>query len=131
MVSAANVNDITAAHAMPIVPGATYVFDLGYYDYRWWAKLDAKGCRIVTRLKSNTPLALVKELPVAKGSNILLARIGYLPARQAASRQNPFQDPVREVRVLLDTGKVIRILCNDLDATAQEIADLYKQRWAI
>lgn len=131
MVSAANVNDITAAHAMPIVPGATYVFDLGYYDYRWWAKLDAKGCRIVTRLKSNTPLALVKELPVAKGSNILLDRIGYLPARQAASRQNPFQDPVREVRVLLDTGKVIRILCNDLDATAQEIADLYKQRWAI
>ncbi len=32
-VSAANVNDITAAHQMPIVPGATYVFDLGYYDY--------------------------------------------------------------------------------------------------
>src|SRR6201989_219952 len=28
-VSAANVNDITAAHQMPIVPGATYVFDLG------------------------------------------------------------------------------------------------------
>ena len=29
----ANVNDITAAKAMPIEPGATYVFDLGYYDY--------------------------------------------------------------------------------------------------
>jgi len=26
---------------------------------------------------------------------------------------------------------VLRILCNDLDATAQEIADLYKRRWAI
>jgi hypothetical protein len=41
---------------MPIEPGATYVFDLGYYDYAWWAALDAAGCRIVTRLKSNTPL---------------------------------------------------------------------------
>jgi IS4 transposase len=38
---------------------------------------------------------------------------------------------MREVRVRLDTGKVIRILSNDLDATAQEIADLYKRRWAI
>jgi hypothetical protein len=40
-VSAANVNDITAAKAMPIVPKATYVYDLGYYDYAWWAELDA------------------------------------------------------------------------------------------
>jgi len=38
---------------------------------------------------------------------------------------------VREVRVKLDTGKVLRILSNDLDAPAQEIADLYKRRWAI
>jgi IS4 transposase len=38
---------------------------------------------------------------------------------------------VREVRVQLDSGKVLRLLCNDLDATAQETADLYKRRWAI
>ena len=37
-VTAANVNDITAAQAMPIEAGASYVFDLGYYDYGWWAK---------------------------------------------------------------------------------------------
>jgi Transposase DDE domain/Domain of unknown function (DUF4372) len=130
-ISPANLNDITAAKAMPIVPGATYVFDLGYYDYRWWAALDAKGCRIVTRFKSNTPLAVVAELPVAEHGSILSDRIGHLPARQAASRQNPFQDPVREVRVQLDTGKVLRLFSNDLDASAQEIADLYKRRWAI
>ena len=130
-ISPANINDITAAQAMPIVPGATYVFDLGYYDYRWWFALDAKGCRIVTRFKSNTPLAVVAELPVGEGGSILSDRIGHLPARQAASRQNPFHDPVREVRVQLETGKVLRILSNDLDAGAQEIADLYKRRWAI
>lgn len=130
-VSAANVNDITAAQVMPITPGATYVFDLAYYDYAWWARLDAAGCRIVTRFKVNTPLAVVAELPLPHGSDILSDRIGHLPARQARSRVNPFQDPVREVRVKTETGKVLRILCNDLDATAQEIADLYKRRWAI
>ena len=129
--SAANVNDITAAHQMPIVPGATYVFDLGYYDYAWWAELDATGCRVVSRFKSNTRLDLVKELPVAPGSNILSDRIGFLPVRQARNRRNPMQDAVREVRVITDTGKVLRLLSNDLDASAEDIADLYRRRWAI
>jgi IS4 transposase len=67
----------------------------------------------------------------ARGRAILSDRIGHLPARQAASRKNPFGDAVREVRVRTETGKVLRILSNDLDATAQEIADLYKRRWAM
>ncbi len=76
-VTAANVNDITAAKAMPIEAGASYVFDLGYYDYgikaRYrtpcylsaWTKLDAAGCRIVTRFKSNTPLRRIEDRPIA------------------------------------------------------------------
>jgi len=130
-VTGANVNDITAAKEMPIEPAATYVFDLGYYDYGWWADLDAAGCRIVTRFKSNTPLTVTAELKVAEGGNILSDRIGLLPKRQARSRRNPFSDPVREVCVRIETGKVLRILCNDLDASAHEIADLYKRRWAV
>jgi IS4 transposase len=130
-VSAANVNDISAAHQMPIEPGATYVFDLGYYDYGWWAALDSAGCRIVTRFKTNTPLAMVEELPVTPASNILSDRIGFLPARQARSRRNPMPDAVREVRIMTETGKVLRILSNDLDAPAEELADLYRRRWAI
>jgi IS4 transposase len=130
-VSTANVNDITAAQQMPIEPGATYVFDLGYYDYAWWAALDAAGCRIVTRFKSNTPLHIVEELPLVKGSNILSDRIGFLPPRQAKSRCNPMHDAVREVRIATETGKVLRILSNDLDTSAEEIAALYQRRWAI
>ncbi len=42
---------------LPIEPGACYVFDKGYYDFGFWAKLIAAGCRFVTRLKANTPIA--------------------------------------------------------------------------
>jgi IS4 transposase len=130
-VAAARGPDITAAKAMPIEAGATYVFDLGYYDYGWWADLDAAGCRIVTRFKKNTPLAVVEERPVAAGSPVLSDRIGHLPARMARSRKNPFSDPVREVRVTTETGKELRILTNDLDAPADEIAGLYRRRWQV
>jgi IS4 transposase len=131
MVTPSNVNDITAAKEMPIDAGATYVFDLGYYDYGWWATLDQAGCRIVTRLKSNTPFEVVEDRPVAPGSSILSDRTGYLPKRLAASRRNPMSGLMREVKVTIDTGKVLRIFTNDLTASARQIADLYKRRWAI
>jgi IS4 transposase len=131
VVTPSNVNDITAAKQMPIEAGATYVFDLGYYDYGWWAELDGAGCRIVTRLKSNTPFEVVEDRTVPPGSTILSDRTGYLPKRLAASRRNPMPGLVREVRVRIETGKVLRIFTNDLEASAQEIADLYKRRWAI
>ena len=129
--SAANVNDITAAKAMPIVPKATYVYDLGYYDFGWWAELDSAGCRFVTRLKKNTKLTVTGARPVAEGGAILSDQIGYLPDRQAKSRRNPFSKKVRVVQVRIPTGKVLSVLTNDLTAPAQEIADLYKRRWAI
>jgi hypothetical protein len=129
--TAGNVNDITAAKAMPIVRGATYVYDLAFYDYGWWTDLDAEGCRWVTRLKRNTPVRLIEDRAVPPGTNILADRTGWLPERQAKSRKNPFQKPVREITVRLDTGKELRIVSNDLASPAEEIAELYKQRWAI
>lgn len=129
-VSAATVNDITIAQQMPVEPGATYVFDLGYYDYRWWAKLDDNGCRIVTRLKKNTPLTIIEERP-PEGGPIASDRIGLLPPRLSYRRSNPMSNPVREICVQIATGKVLRILSNDLDSNAADIAELYKRRWGI
>lgn len=130
VVTPARINDITVAKTLPIAAGATYVFDLGYYSYAWWAELDAQGCRIVTRLKSNTKLSVVATNPV-KDKTILSDCIGHLPGRLAASRINPFQEPVREIRVRIDSGKILRIVSNDLDAPAAEIAALYKRRWQV
>lgn len=130
-VTPARVNDITAAQRMPIEPHATYVFDLGYYHYAWWAKLDEAHCRIVTRLKKNTPLTVITERALPQSSALLYDRIGHLPERLSSTRQNPFAKPVREIGVALQDGKTLRVVTNDLFAPAQEIADLYKRRWAI
>ncbi len=128
----AHVNDITAAKQIPIKAGATYVFDLRYYDYTWWAMLDDAGRRIVTRLKSNTPLQVIETRPIPEGVDAILSdQIGLLPERLSGTRRNPMASAAREINIRIDTGKVLRILSNDLDAPADEIAALYKSRWAI
>jgi Transposase DDE domain/Domain of unknown function (DUF4372) len=131
VVTSRRVNDITPAKAMPIEPGATYVFDLGYYDFSWWSALDAQGCRFVTRLKTHTRPTLIEERRVEAGGSVIADRVVRLANRLARNRRNPLEKPLREVHIRLDTGKILHIVSNDLKAPARDIADLYKRRWDI
>ena len=38
---------------------------------------------------------------------------------------------LREITVTIDKGRTLRLLTNDLDATAESIAALYKARWQV
>jgi Transposase DDE domain/Domain of unknown function (DUF4372) len=128
-------SDINAAKTMPIETGATYVFDLGYYDFEWWAKLMAKDCRFVTRLKTHTKPTLVAEralaLDVIARGRVVKDRTVRLHGRLKNTRTHPLTCDLREVHVIIDTGKKLRIISNDLVSPAEEIADLYKTRWQI
>jgi len=129
-ITAAKVNDIVEAKKMPIEAGATYVFDKGYYDFGFWAALDAKGCRFVTRLKTNSPVTILAERPT-DDPVIRADRSVQLNGRLASNRRNPYQAPVREVVVQIDPQRTLRLVTNDLDAPAREIAALYQTRWQI
>ena len=125
-----NVNDITPARALELEPGATYVFDLGYYSYEWWHKLNTQGCLFVTRLKTTTRLRGAQKRPCPKDGLIEFVQTGTLPPSIMRGR-NPYVDRVREVHVRCDDGRLLRLVTNDLDSPPEEIAALYKQRWEI
>lgn len=129
-VTPGRINDSVAGWDFALEPGATYVFDRGYYSFAFWAALDAAGCRFVTRLNTRSPSHLVEERTPA-GDGVLADRVVHLNARLGKSRRNPCHIPLREVVVRRDDGRRLRLVSNDLSAPAAAIAALYKQRWQI
>jgi hypothetical protein len=129
-ITPARTNDMVPVKEMTIEPGATYVFDMGYYSFVWWAKIDAAGSRFVTRLKKHTPTRVLEERPLASGGKIIADRVMRLPVRLMHGR-NPLHGNMREVHVVIDSGKTLRLVTNDLVSPAEEIAELYKTRWEI
>ena len=72
----------TSATSCSLKKAATYVFDKGYCDYNWWAKLDEAGACFVTRLKTNAAVETIQRF-LGRSANavklqILCAMIAYL-----------------------------------------------------
>ena len=131
-ISAGNVNDITAAQQMPIEPGATYVFDLGYYDYALVGEARRRA------MPDRHPLQIQHALGGHRGAARSEGWPHPLrPHRPSCPRAKPraAATPSR-IRCVRSGSRSRPARCcassrNDLDAGAQEIADLYKRRWAI
>ena len=130
-ITPANVNDVTVGRAFPIEPGATYVFDKAYVDYGWWTELDEAGCRFVTRPKTNVPFTVLATLtpPNSAGDGFFVATDEVV--QLASQSRGRLAFPLRRLTVDIHDGRRFTLLCNDLDAAANDIAALYKQRWQI
>lgn len=126
-------SDLAEARQMPLEAGATYVFDRGYYDFAWWAKLTKHKCRFVTRFKRNSPANVIKDfkIDINGDGSIVSDRLVRLNQRMTRHRQNPYRKPLREIVVAVEDGKTLRLVTNDMKASAEHIAKLYKTRWQV
>ena len=133
--SAPNLNDIDAARELRIEPGATYVFDKGYCDYNWWAKLDTQGARFVTRFKRNAALRTEQLRPIAAQDAGLILNdeiVRFANRHPGAKRRNLYGKALRRIVVARPGHEQPLVLAtNDLDSPAVSIAQHYKQRWHI
>ena len=130
-ITPATVNDVTVGRSLAIEHGATYVFDKAYADYGWWTRLDAAGCRFVTRPKINVPFTTLATLapPDTAGDGFIVVKDEIVTLASRGAGRLEF--PLRRLTVDINDGRQLILLCNDLDASANEIAALYKQRWEI
>jgi putative transposase len=135
-VSAANVNDVERARAVPLETDALYVFDKGYNDYNWWNSIDEAGARFVTRFKCNASVNVERTLDIADDLRALVLgdeTVGFKHRRPGGSRINLYHGKnLRRVTVARpDKDTPIVLVTNDFKSSALEIAQRYKERWGI
>ena len=134
--TAPTINDCVDARRIQIEKNATYIVDKGYCDYSWWYKINQSDAYFVTRLKRNAAFAVDESLDILADDQCLIQadEIFHLTnTHPGAKRRNPYANkPLRRVTVYRDDDKDPLILVtNDMDRSAREIADLYKERWSI
>lgn len=109
--------------------GSVLVFDKGYNSYAWHNTLAEKGYIWVTRIRGNALYRVIERRPVAQGSHVTSDQIIEYTGKKAQEEQLPlirrvgYRDP--------ETGKHYVFITNQLNWSAQTIADIYKQRWQV
>jgi Transposase DDE domain len=132
--TSAEIDDVVADRAISLEAGATYVFDKGYPDYRWWSEIIDARTVFVTRRKRNAHCRDIVEQPV-RGEGILADRrlkIGHRQPRSGAPVKPLYQVELREIVVARpDDDEPLYLLTKDIERSAVDVARLYKQRWDI
>lgn len=111
-------------------PARSMVFDRGYQDFAWFARLDAAGGYFVARMKDGTAYEVIDRLPVRcragrRGRRAHCARDAQSTAKYAQGR------PLRRVEVVTPDGDPLGVPDQYLDLGSTTAARIYKDRWQI
>jgi hypothetical protein len=108
-------------------PGAFYVMDRAYVDFRRLHRFELAGAFFVTRAKSNVQLNRLESRPVDKSTGVRSDHIVWLSLPQSVAH---YPDRLRRVRYRdPEDAKILVFLTNNFDLPALVIAQLYKGRW--
>ncbi|WP_332651874.1 IS4 family transposase [Lysinibacillus sp. 54212] len=103
-----------------------YVFDRGYLDYERFDRMTDDGYSFVSRLRKNAIIRVLEPFDLPQDSIVLSDEMILI-----GTTQNRAENVFRLLKVLDSKGNELRLITNRFDLSADEIAELYKSRWAI
>ena len=114
-----------------IQPGEIVIFDKAYIDYRHLADLGERSIFWVTRAKTDMKFKVVQSYQAVAVGKILSDELIELET-PSARQDHPKRMRRVVARVEVDGKEVeMEFLSNNLEWSAQTIADLYRCRWGI
>ena len=134
LLTATNVNDISAASTIALEKNRVYVFDKGYNSFDWWHKIGLCKAYFVTRIKKKTAYRIVKEREISGMDNVMRdCAIILTNKHPRGGKKNPLAG--KELRLVevydKEHDKTYQFITNLLDESATTIGDYYKSRWGI
>ncbi|WP_314306821.1 IS4 family transposase [Capnocytophaga gingivalis] len=127
-VTNAKVNDVNAMDIIPYEIGSYYVFDRGYNDFKRLYKIKTLDSFFVIRSKKNLQYKCIRwkrRLPKNILSDAEIELTGYYPHQY-------YPESLRLIRYWdNESNKEFTYLTNAKHLTAQQIANLYKNRWQV
>jgi IS4 transposase len=129
VISDGKTHDVNILDKVDYIPGAFYIFDRAYVDYKRLFRLNQSGAFFVTRAKRRMRFKVVDSRPVEKDSGVLCDQTIRLTGTTSAKN---YPDCLRRIKYRdPKTGKVLVFLTNNFSLPAKVIAELYKQRWQV
>ena len=128
-ISEASLHDVNTMDLLHYEAGGYYIFDRAYIDYNRLYRIHQNSAFFVTRAKSNFKFRRMYSKKVCKGNGVLVDQIGKLTGFYTSQ---DYPEKLRRIKYYdKETDKVLVFLSNNLDLTAEEIAQLYKYRWKV
>lgn len=123
----ARFHDSKVCGDLRLTAGATYVFDRAYNNADFWRQIDEAGALFLTRPKSNLAYDVVANR--LHPNSFIVADETIRLARKPGQK---YRKKLRRIEVMDEAGgHPIAFVSNDFERRAEDIADLYRQRWQI
>ena len=124
-----SIHDVNALDDLILEPGAFYLIDRGYLDFKRLYRINTAQAFFFTRAKRNTKVRRLYSRTVDKSTGLRSDQTVVLSV-QKSSKDYP--EKLRRV-VYFDeeTGKRLIFLTNNFELPALTVAKLYKLRWQV
>jgi len=129
LITSAKKPDVKVAHLLSVNPGSIVVMDMGYIDYKLYAKWTKAGIFFVTRLRYDLNWTVDETRAVPSHRNILKDQIIRFNSQWGRRDCGDLQ--FRRIVVDIKGEEPLVLLTNHLQFGSTTIADIYKDRWQI
>jgi hypothetical protein len=128
-ISDGKMSDVGGFDRLMIEPGAYYLLDRGYLDFKRLYRLHSANAFFVTRAKKGTKLKRRYSHSVDHGGTSVLSDQTVVLALPSSFKSYPAA--LRRVVVRDETDKRLVFLTNNFALKPEMVAALYRQRWQV